>query len=227
MITVNSWMRVFQIQVGNATGTVFLLEKDDRQYWVTAKHVLGDWDGRNALAIRNLNGWFDVDFKLVGHHPTADVSVLVADTYMDVHPARGDMKGLGLTQDLYFMGFPFGWVAEMAPDLNRNFPMPFVKRAILSAVCPPSPGMADVLFLDGHNNPGFSGGPVVFIDRHTGEHKICGVVSGYRIQPENVFVGQEQIDAYVQANSGLMICEQVLRIDEVIATNPIGVQKPQ
>ena len=226
MITVNTFMRTFQLQVGNSTGTIFVMEKDDRQYWVTAKHVLDGWDGESPMAIRKLGGWLQVGFKLVGHHPVADVAVLVADGYVENHPAEASMTGLRIAQDLYFMGFPFGWAAEMDANLNRDFPMPFIKKAIVSAVCPPSPGVQDVLFLDGHNNPGFSGGPVVFVDANTGAQKICGVVSGYRIQPENVFVGEERVEAYVQANSGLMICEQIMRVDEVIAKNPIGLLKP-
>jgi hypothetical protein len=35
--------------------------------------------------------------------------------------------------------------------MNRNFPLPFVKKALLSAMA------NGYYYLDGHNNPGFSG----------------------------------------------------------------------
>jgi S1-C subfamily serine protease len=227
VISNNVWTRVFQLRVGQGTGTIFLMEKDDRQYWVTAKHVLEGWVDGQRLEIRQLDGWKGIPLSLVGHHPTADVSVLTCAFHVEVHPVPATLQNLGLPQEVFFLGFPFGWAAEMPANLNRDCPMPFFKRGFISAICPPSPGLDNVQFVDGHNNPGFSGGPLVFNDHFTGEQKICGVVSGYRIQPEDVYVGQDRIDAYVRANSGLMICEEIKRVDEIIDQNPVGILVPQ
>ena len=89
------------------------------------------------------------------------------------------------------MGFPyFGAIKSGCEEFNRGFPIPFVKKAIVSAINNP------VIYLDGHNNPGFSGGPLVFWDYAEKRRKIMGVISGYyphRIPgtdyPENSGIG--------------------------------------
>jgi hypothetical protein len=62
--------------------------------------------------------------------------------------------GLVLSQDVYFLGYPLPERVRLVGTL------PFVKRGIAS-------GRAEingvhVWLVDGHINPGFSGGPVVF-----------------------------------------------------------------
>lgn len=63
---------------------------------------------------------------------------------------------------MYFLGFPFG---KLFSDVkfekaNERYSLPFVKKATWSASAPAGDGA--VIFLDGHNNHGFSGGPIVF-----------------------------------------------------------------
>ena len=62
-----------------------------------------------------------------------------------------------LSQDVYFLGFPYDLTND-GGTINRNFPIPLIKKGILSAI---QVGEVKTLLLDGHNNPGFSGGPVV------------------------------------------------------------------
>jgi hypothetical protein len=51
------------------------------------------------------------------------------------HPMPPDSAGLVYGQDVFFLGFPYGWSAEVK-DLNRGFPLPFVKKAIVSNIRP-------------------------------------------------------------------------------------------
>jgi hypothetical protein len=50
-----------------------------------------------------------------------------------------------------------------------------------------------VLYLDGHNNPGFSGGPIVFTDElHPGRKlKVGGVVSALQSRPADVYHSEQ------------------------------------
>jgi hypothetical protein len=51
----------------------------------------------------------------------------------------------------------------------------------------------ETLFLDGHNNPGFSGGPIVYrdLDRSEFVYKVAGVVSGFRFDSTSVLKPEE------------------------------------
>ena len=62
-------------------------------------------------------------------------------------------------QDVYFLGFPYGLHGDMSA-LSNDLPFPFVKKGIISLFH--NDGV-NRIYLDGHNNPGFSGGPVVFM----------------------------------------------------------------
>ena len=63
-------------------------------------------------------------------------------------------------QEVFFAGFPFGenLFTTSTQTVNGLFPMPFVKKGIISAEA--TENGATILYLDGHNNPGFSGGPI-------------------------------------------------------------------
>lgn len=228
MITSNIYGRVFQLKVGDSTGTIFVIEHDERQYWVTAKHVIDDWDGSSPLQIMRSDGWKTISLSLLAKHETADVAILAADFHAAFHQADATMKHLAITQEVFFLGFPYGWAAQVPAHVNREFPMPFVKKALVSAICPMDDGGREMLILDGHNNPGFSGGPVVYDDKwEPGQPlRIAGVVSGYRFAPESVFGRGGPVDAYVKANTGLMLCETIKRVLDLIELFPHGAPCP-
>ena len=62
--------------------------------------------------------------------------------------------------------------------------MAFVKKAILSGI------IKEVQYakfvLDGHNNPGFSGGPVIYYDKDYQENRVLGIISSYRTDSQNI-----------------------------------------
>ena len=84
-------------------------------------------------------------------------------------------------QDAYFLGFPYGLKSEYE-DFNNNFPVPFVKKAIVSSLDTDKDCNRQIIFLDGHNNPGFSGGPVVFTELRKNVYKVVSVISGVPLQ---------------------------------------------
>ena len=62
-------------------------------------------------------------------------------------------------------------------------------------------------FLDGHDNPGFSGGPAVGIDYNTKKPVIFGVISGYYFENKQVKNVQDANEAFhIQENSGIIKC---------------------
>lgn len=75
--------------------------------------------------------------------------------------------------------------------------------------------MADHLrriYLDGHNNRGFSGGPVVFRASDKGPPeplRIAGVVSAFQVEPEPVYRGHAPTTDHVRANAGIVIAHDI------------------
>ena len=128
-------------------------------------------------------------------------------------------------QDAYFLGFPHGMRADI--KINDGFPLPFVKRATVSAHSPVTqddlkaflPSKQSVLFLDGINNEGFSGGPVVFRKNANllSELHVVSVIAGYVPEEEFTVANQEII-----TNSGIIISYSISHAIDAIKANPIG-----
>lgn len=92
----------------------------------------------------------------------------------------------------------------------------FVKKAIFSASSE-SDGVK-TLFLDGFNNPGFSGGLVAFWDGRNKAH-ICGVISGCHFEMQKVISGdEEELGQFIRAN-----LRAVLRLDRMEGKRTGGV----
>ena len=68
-----------------------------------------------------------------------------------------------------------------------------------------------LLFLDGHNNPGFSGGPVCYRKADNELFPIAGVVSGYYSEKNFVFDEQTdtQLPLYVIENTGTVYAADI------------------
>lgn len=67
--------------------------------------------------------------------------------------------------------------------------IPFLKSGIVSALDDRDPE-AGILYLDGQNNPGFSGGPIVFWHSASRGFRVAGVVRGYRNERGFLRAGQ-------------------------------------
>ena len=78
------------------------------------------------------------------------------------------------------------------------------------------------LIIDGHNNPGFSGGPVVFTKPGSNDYKVAGVISGYKVQYEPVLLEKEGTGLEYAYNTGLVIAYQLYNGVEHLTQNPTG-----
>ena len=81
-----------------------------------------------------------------------------------------------ISQDAFFLGFPYG-LNMGSGKINNNYPFPFVKKCIFSAI--DNTSTPHLIYLDGHNNHGFSGGPVCYFSSKTKQIHIAGVVSSF------------------------------------------------
>ena len=87
--------------------------------------------------------------------------------------------------------------------MNHGSPFPLTKKACLSAWVSGTSG-EKILLLDGHNNLGFSGGPVIVRERDSQPFKVCGVVSAYMRGLEPTLIEGNDQELRLWQNSGIV-----------------------
>lgn len=207
MIPCEMLCRVFRLRVGTITGSTFTMEKDGMQYLVTARHVF-EHIGFQKFATIDIfiNGEFcPVNVHIAyNENPNIDIAVMKTDPYIEMSPKytnENTIIGVTLGQKVFFLGFPYEYDSLLQGFPGSKTPIPFIKKACISGLAASS----EILYLDGINNPGFSGGPVCFKDVSTGAFKIAGIISGYRFSKSSVF-GKDggKTDYYVRENTGII-----------------------
>lgn len=222
-VTSNVYMRTFQFRFGDSSGTCFTLDVESRQYIVTAKHLVKAITGAAIIYIKHDQEWKNLPVNLVGHgEGDVDISVLAADIPLSSEklnlPATGDII---IGQDVYFVGFPYGLATEVG-QMNNDFPLPFIKKALFSSW----DNEAGVLYLDGFNNRGFSGGPVVFRTRanvdFSVDFSVAAVISGYRYEIAPVYLGDSPTSYQIKNNTGIIVSYDIKYALDLIRCHPIG-----
>ena len=227
MITSNVFERVFQLKWQNNVCSCFTMEHEGKQYICTARHCVEKFMSGDRIEIFHDGKWKYTPARLIGlGSDGADISVLAISTALSApRPITLKEGGIGYGQEVYFLGFPYG-IRWGAGNLNRVFPMPFVKKGILSGSIGES---LCVHLIDGHNNPGFSGGPVVY--QHTinpelaAQHRfgLLGVVSGYQYDDEPVLDGRgNETDLRYRTNTGIVYAHDIKHAIDAIEQKPNG-----
>ena len=206
MVPSNILQRTFRLLHNGATGTGFTFDVDGRQYLATARHVVEGLEAGSNFGVSCSGTWQQVAVGSVWFSPTgADVALLSLERQLS--PAHGvvmlgDGATFSLSQQAYFLGFPYGLQTEVG-QLNNDYPIPFVKSGIVSSFSMLSGG-SQVVYIDGINNPGFSGGPIVTISQKQ-EVVIVAVVSGYRYNEDKIMLNGQDTGLTYRANTGLVI----------------------
>ena len=235
MITANAIQRTFRIKRGDASGTAFAIDRASRQYLVTARHVANGIASGHTIAVFHESRWKNVTVDVIGiGEGDVDVAVLSCPTQLaPTYPLEASAAGLAYGQPVYFLGFPFGWDGG-AENINRDFPMPFVKTGIISAVMFGNPTR---FFIDGHGNKGFSGGPVVFVPngQPQTELRVAGIVANYPTPSREPIVdkrGNPIVDdhnepaAFFSENPGFVVAMDIRHAIDLIDANPVGFRPP-
>lgn len=199
----------YRIRAGDKTGTMFALYSKSRCFMVTARHVVEEAD--SDLEILWSGDWMPAPVVLIGHCAgEVDISVYesVQNLPLIVDPdwqAPGMRTQVNLAEEIHFFGFPYGIGTTTHPERP---PWPLVKAGIISGL---NPGHGIVgytsFWIDGHSNPGFSGGPVV-TTTFDGACHISGVVTHHLEQNKDLLPREapasDPQDWYAQQNTGIM-----------------------
>lgn len=241
MITIDIVRRTFCIRCGERTGTAFTIDRDDREYLITARHVSEGIRPGEKIKIFHENQWKDLSIQIVSMGE-GDVDIAILSTpfalspRFELEPSSG---GMAVGQQVYLLGYPFGWNSAAGMELNDEFPVPFVKGGIFSAmISAEETGEATKLYIDAYGNEGFSGGPVVFVPegKPRNELNVAGIISSYPtpklapvvvVDPEgNIKTDQNENIVGIIENPGFVVAISIEHALELIDENPIGFKLP-
>jgi hypothetical protein len=249
-ITSNVYTRVLKVQVGDYTGSAFTMDVDGRQYILTAKHLVASLKDNDSVNVFKGDQWLSIPVKVLKCDDPIDIAVLVPDKPLTLNfelSASPADHQVTYGQEVYFVGFPFGLHMDSA-DLNQGYPLAFVKKGVLSAIAKENGAL--VILLDGFNNHGFSGGPMVYRDvkNPNGNFYVLGVISGFRpelssvMRPEKLKPGEDtskleqwrlikkdgqtailkDTEQMVALNTGIVIGYGIKHAIDLIQSHPIG-----
>lgn len=216
--------RTMPIFVGKKFGTSFLASRNNNLYLITAKHLLpekfknGDTLNFSVLLLSQMK---QLKAPVYLHsNDSVDVAVIRVggpNEVGNIPPVDGKVEYY-LSQDVLFFGFPLGFFSRV-----EKTTIPLVKHGIVSGWL--DFGSLRLILLDGHNNGGFSGGPVYV--KTNSELKIIGVVSGYynevkEMEMEKTDTGLKMDYAEklkLQENSGIIIVYGTEYIEQIFTAN--------
>ncbi|MGB9454972.1 MAG: serine protease [Bryobacteraceae bacterium] len=236
--TGNVLTRVYQLRFNGSTATAFLMDYEDRQYFVTARHVM---ESAGEKATVELEG---PDFKewksypvtvLLGKNKCVDVAVLVPNEkkLSDAEPIPYPYT-FAFGQEAYFLGFPYGLYTSFGQGLG----VALIKHAYVSArvncaaIYPDGDTDEYLILLDGLNNPGFSGGPVVAPDMFSPftnirAQKLIGVISGFQQENIPLTVGGKAVpNTTTPTDTGIIVVTYIEKAVDLIKAYVEKQKKP-
>ena len=217
MITTNVMYRTYCLKYQGRLGTSFSIDLNGNQYLVTAHHVIKGIKNDDSIEIYHDNSWKQLPpTTLVGFKVEQDIAVLSPRNFClapsDL-PLTVQIGEYYISQSVFFLGFPDG-ILTSGTSLNK-FHIPFIRQAIISQV--DINDETNKIYLDGHNNKGFSGGPVVLKTPKSKDWKVAGVISAYRSESIPVVDKRRTpTDYQVFENSGITIAYGSRHIVEII-----------
>jgi S1-C subfamily serine protease len=236
--TANVLMRVYQVRFNGVPATAFLLDYEDRQYFVTARHLMESATEKETVELMGpgTKEWKSYPVTvLLGKNKCVDVAVLVpTEKKLSEAEAIPYPYLFAFGQEAYFLGFPYGLYTSFGEGMG----VALIKHAYVSsrvscaAIYPDGDKDEYLLLLDGLNNPGFSGGPIVAPDvfsptKNIRVQKLIGVISGYRNAPIPPSVDGKTIpNAITPTNSGIIIATYIEKAVDLIKSYADKQKKP-
>jgi S1-C subfamily serine protease len=213
---------------GKEAGSAFTLDYKGRIYLITARHVVEGVPATDAeLEVRRsqADAWTDYHTMRTLYPSSADVDIAVFETgetvpqpYTITPGGRNDSDHDGMTfgQVVWFIGYPFGLSSLTQPGGPIPITsLPFAKRGSISAVDASHPD-AVIDYIDGFNNKGFSGGPVVYWAFGSRSYKILSVVKGYRNEAAEMNLNGQMVYTNIMVNSGILVSYSITHAIDAI-----------
>jgi hypothetical protein len=200
-------------------------------YLVTARHVVSGLPKENAtIQIRQENQWRNYRTVKTIFPSSSDVDIAIFETEEKIAKPYwvtiSDTGGPTMGQQVWFLGYPWGITSHIKPKDGGEIIIPFIKRGTMSAIDATNPD-AVVFYIDGFNNPGFSGGPIICWEFSKHEYEIIGVVKGYKEDSAKVIVNGQHVDTNLLVNSGILVGYSISHAMDAIKGSNKQPEKPK
>lgn len=196
-------MRTLYVSFGNEAGTAFKVDYQGKVYLITARHVVAGVPKNNAtIRTWQQDKWQDYHTirTIYPSSPNVDIAIFETDEKVSTPYQIVAFQSVTFGQQVWFLGFPFRGLSTRTPTGG----FAFIKRGTLSAIDSTNLD-AVVLYIDGFNNPGFSGGPIICWDFSKRAYQIIGVVQGYKPEAAKAVVNGQPVDTQILVNSGILV----------------------
>lgn len=209
--------RTFLVRIGDEQGTAFGIDHGGLFYLITARHVAAALPSTGGtIKIRKNGEWEDYTISKVIHPSSDKVDIAILKTSekaaqpYEIQCVKD--SGATMGQQVWFLGYPF---LEGLETHTSNVEFPFIKRGTMSAIDSTDPD-AIVFYIDGFNNEGFSGGPVVFWSFEDRKYEILGVVMGYKNDLAKINMNGVIANTNILVNSGILISYSITHAIDAI-----------
>jgi hypothetical protein len=213
--------RTFNIRKDSSTGTCFLIQEKQKNYWITAKHVLGKVINKQKISFHILQdtSWLIASGTILLHsNSLIDIAVIVPDDTSTTNAISLNQVQMVFGDEGFFLGFPFGMKTRDNSKINKDFPIALIKKCVFSGGY--SENGIQMMFFDGNNNPGFSGGPVFYknrLDANDGKLYLVAIISAYVNQKNQMVTPIGTFD--YNENSGIILAFSSSHLKEILAQN--------
>lgn len=205
---------VFPIKNGKKTGTCFTINHEANQYFVSAKHIINNINDGDCLEFLFSGIHTKANVKTISHHPTADVSVFTIDDDIELPELEYYINKIKPGQETFFLGFPTIAGERKSNETPGKYPQALIKKATISKIIHSD---TDIYFLlNGKNNPGFSGGPVIMEDPSKKKFKVTAVISGFKRVKESVQLKEKVKPISLRDRTGIILAYSVGNAVEAI-----------
>ena len=208
-------MAIFTPDGKTVRGAATIVKRANKEYIVTAHHVVGANDISEAMIVASRQGQpRRLAVRYVGHDQQKDITV-VAPTFASVKRRwtveSGD-AGVAHGQDVVCLGYAHGLLfSEEVFNIN-GFPPPLCTRGIVAF----RDQANDFFLIDRHTAGGMSGGMVAYRHVETLEWRILGIIVGATYEERDI-EGKR-----VCWPSGFTKVVGMRTIHGIIDSNPVG-----
>lgn len=237
-VTCESISRVLKIGVPTGgegpdmMGSALILDRGDKQYLVTAYHVIENLKGTSIylpkLGEKNGRGK-PVEVKIIDKKKDPiDIAVLsCSEKFPNLPPLESTIGGIGYGQCVHLLGFPEYYDAFLNSLIrygidgryehhHSGYPVPISVLGTATMLL-----NFRVFLVSAHVNAGMSGGPMVFKDVQGGRvDKVAGIITRVVYMPGKPVLdgkfGGEETGMYYQENPNLVIVASIKHVTDMI-----------
>lgn len=215
--------QVYLVQYEQTYGSSFIIDIDKKEFLITAAHLFPNISNNSELEITiyDENKSEINKIRLYKHSdPSIDIAVVVLQKPIKKMNPLITGGSIEIGQNLLFLGYPIlngQLFATQDPAFGIRA---LVKKAMLSGVI--KKNNYYLMLLDGHNNSGFSGGPVIGYDKKTDKNIIIGVISGYVCETKKVYNDNKSPTLNYDDNSGIILSYSIDLAYQIIDENNLA-----